>query len=157
MLFESCSKPFFILLHMMPDSTDAAITGSANEVQPYSGSTRDTELAVNGLQSRSVFLPEREEARRKGTAGKVGSQRAMRFQFNNAVCKAAGIPKSKVYPISPSKSRQICSRVRGILHKTHSVKRGAHTYTELKDICDMQQARRILEKCFPLLTVAENQ
>ena len=58
---------------------------------------------------------------------------------------------------SQCKSRQICSRVRGILHNTLKVERGAHTYAELLDLCDMQHARRILEKRFPILTIAENQ
>ena len=141
----------------MSDEALQPATELTDESRASPDPARSREAAVSALQSRSVFLPERIDARRKGSAGKIGSQKATRHKFNTAVCKAARIAVEDQYPISISKSRQICSRVRGILHNTFKVERGAHTHTELLDLCDMQHARRILEKHFPILIIAENQ
>ena len=150
---------FILAVPAQPMSEGALLpaTESTNELQAPSNPGRSREAAVSALQSRSVFLPERIDARRKGSPGKIGSQKATRHKFNTAVCRAASIAVEDQYPISISKSRQICSRVRGILYNTFKVERGAHTYTELLDLCDMQYARRILEKYFPILIIAENQ
>ena len=141
----------------MSDEALQPATELTDESRASPDPARSREAAVSALQSRSVFLPERIDARRKGSAGKIGSQKATRHKFNTAVCKAARIAVEDQYPISISKSRQICSRVRGILCNTFKVERGVHTRTELLDLCDMQHARRMLEKHFPILVIAENQ
>ena len=127
------------------------------EAQHHFNLTVQRDMVLRALENRSVFLPERRHARRIGAEGRLGSQKAVRIQFSTAVCEAAGVTISHHYPISRSKSRQICSRLRGILRNTFGVQRGARTCTELKDLCDMQQARRLLEKHFPTLALAENQ
>ena len=109
------------------------------------------------LEDRSVSIPERKDARRVNDQGRTGSQRTIREQFNTAVCKAGGVEVMKDHPISVSKVRRICSRARGVLYNTLRVPKGRHTHDELKELVDLQQARRLLEKHFPVLSLAENQ
>lgn len=109
------------------------------------------------LQDRTVSIPERRDARRVDRQGRLGSQRTTREQFNTAVCKAGGVEVMQDNPLSRSKARRICSRARGVLCNSLKVPKGRYTYKELKDMVDLQQARRLLEKCFPILSLAENQ
>ena len=89
--------------------------------------------------------------------GRTGSQKTTREQFNTAVRKAGGIEVMKDHPIPGSKGRRICSRARDVLRSTLRVSKGRCAHDELKELVDLQQAHRLLEKCFPVLSLAENQ
>ena len=112
------------------------------------------------IESRTIPTPERKQARRKGQHGKVGSQRTSRYVFNAAYWRAAGVvgqgdkPEN---PITKATTLSILQRAREILHKHLKVPRGELTHTEMKMKHDLQLARRYLERCFPVLGLAENQ
>ena len=112
------------------------------------------------IEPRAIATPEREQARRKGQDEGIGSQKASRYVFNKMHRRAAGVvceegkPKK---PITTTKTLSIQKRARGILCKRMKMPRGELTRTEMIEGCDLQLARRHLEKYFPILGLAESQ
>ena len=110
-----------------------------------------------GIQSRLIATPERHESRRVGRNGRVGSQKASRIAYNEAYCRKAQLPSGQVNPISKSLGSSILQRSREVLYNTLGIPRGKLTHTQMRKKWNLQPARRVLEKYFPALALAENQ
>ena len=114
-------------------------------------------VAPPDIQNRSIGTPGRTESRRVGLDGRLGSQKASRIIYNEAYCKKARLPADHINPISKSLGSSILQRAREILHNTLRIPRGRLTHTQMRNKWDLQPARRLLEKYFPMLALAENQ
>ena len=67
------------------------------------------------------------------------------------------MPTGQVNLISRSLGKSILQRSRDVLRNTLGVSRGKLTHTQMRKKWDLQPARRVLEKHFPVLALAENQ
>ena len=113
--------------------------------------------APSTIEPRSIRTPERTESRRVGRKGTLGSQKASRFVFNEAYWREARFPGQRNKPISRSLAGSISLRAREVLYNTLKIPRGKLTHTQMRNKWDLQPARRLPEKYFPVLGLAENQ
>ena len=129
------------------------LTDNQNSIPSTQGAVADSP----SIPHRSIETPSRTESRRVGRNGKLGSQKASRTLCNKAHCKKAGLSIERVNRISRSLSTAIFQRAREVLHNTLKIPRGKLTHRQMRERWDLQPARRVLEKCFPILALAENQ
>ena len=120
-------------------------------------STQGAVADSSAIQHRSIETPNRSESRRVGQNGRVGSQKASRILHNESYCRKAGLSIDRAKPISRSLGSTIFQRAREVLHNTLKIPRGEKTHREIRESWDLQPARRVLEKHFPILALAENQ
>ena len=116
--------------------------------------------APPAIELRSIATPGPKESRRKGRSGKVGSQKASKFVFNAAYWRATGVVgqgNNPEKPIAGAISSRILQRSRELLRRTLKIPKGELSHTEIRNKHDLQPVPRHLEKCFPMLGLAEVQ